>query len=360
MTKITTSRPAAMSRRRLMQTGSGLFALGLAAPWVGRAHAAVENELIFAGTGGITQKLIEQEIFPAFAANHGGLRLTYVSSPTSENVAKLRTQRGTPSIDVIWLAGAQTYQVADEGLVAELDIGRMPNAQNIPAESRTESRSLPLGNTTAGLLYNERIFKEKGLQPPTSWFDMWDPKYRAHTGMLNIGSTSTVATLPLLAKALGSDPYDFDAAFAKLGKLRANVYDFFTASGPMDTMVQSGDLWMWSHIAARAMQYQNSGFPARFVTPKEGAVGYSASLGIVKNAPHINAAYAWLDYLYTPGVQQKLAEVIGYTPVVPGIEIAEALREFHPAPDKIFIPDMRRMQTLLPDLVQRWNREVEG
>ncbi|WP_431280852.1 extracellular solute-binding protein [Humitalea sp. 24SJ18S-53] len=326
---------------------------------IAHAQPAMEEELVFAGNPGVTQGLIEREIFPDFARRHGVRRLTYVPSPVAENLARLRTQRGRPSIDVIWLAGASTYQAAAEGLLAQIDRAQVPNVATLPEGRFGEGLYLPLGLTVVGLLYNQRILAERRITPPTSWFDMWNPVFRGHTGFLTINSTSTIAMLALLSKELSGDPMNFDAALARLRQLKPNVYDFFSSSGPMDTLVQQGELWMWSHISARAMQYHNAGFPARFVTPKEGAVGYEAQVGIVKDAPHPRVAHAWVNYLLSPDVQQKIALQLGYSPINPNTVIPEQFREFLPRAEDVFVPDWQRLSAMLPQIVQRWNREVE-
>ncbi|MBJ3776727.1 ABC transporter substrate-binding protein [Acuticoccus mangrovi] len=338
--------PAVLSRRSWADAAGGV------------ATGPLEDELIFACTGGVMQKIMEEDIIPPFAEKHG-VNIIYVPSPSSQNLAKLRTQRSSPSIDVIWLAGATTFQAIDDDVLADYDPERIPNAANVYPNLATESKVLPVGQNVIGLLYNGDILSEKGFDAPTSWWDMWDPKYKQHTGMLNINSTSTIGTVSLIAKILSGDPYDFDAAFAKFAELMPNVYDFFSASGEMDALAQEGLLWVWSHAAGRAMFHRKSGFPVRFVAPKEGAVGYSSSVAVVKNGPHPNVAHAWVNYLLSTDVQEKIALKAGYAPVVPGVTIPADVKEFFPDLDTIFFPDYRKLTAVLPELVDRWNREVE-
>ncbi|WP_431280861.1 extracellular solute-binding protein [Humitalea sp. 24SJ18S-53] len=337
----------------------GVGAAALASPHVFAQSAQMEEELVFAGDPGITHQLIEREIFPEFARRYGVKKLTYVPSPASENVARLRTQRGRPTIDVIAFAGATMFQAMGENLVAPLDLQRLPNAIAIPEARRADAQMLPYALSTVGLLYNTTIFQQRNFASPTSWWDLWDTKFRGHTGLLTINSTSTVATLAFLSQQLSGDYMNFDAALARLRGLKANVYDFFPSSGPMDTLVQQGELWMWSHIGSRGIQYMNAGFPARFVIPKEGLPGYEACLGVVEGAPHPRVAYAWVNHLLSLEVQEIFATRIGITPMHPGVVVPEALRPYLPRYDQVWIPDWRRLSAALPTIVARWNREVE-
>ncbi|MGV6876382.1 extracellular solute-binding protein [Pseudochelatococcus sp. B33] len=357
-----------LSRREMVGLGLASLACPAILSSTSTAHAAssdgvdygpIEEELVFACTGGVMQKVMEEEIIPPFLERYGVKNLIYVPSPAAENLAKIRAQRNSPSVDVLWLAGATTYQAIDDDIVDNYDAAKIPNTSLVPSSLKTEQKVLPVGQNVVGIHYHETIFNEKGFTPPTSWWDMWDPKFKQHTGMLNINSTSTVGTIALISKILSGDPYKFDEAFAKFAELMPNVYDFFSASGAMDSLAQEGQLWLWSHSAGRAIFHNQAGLPIRFVTPKEGAVGYLSSVGIVKNASHPNVAHAWINYLLSREVQEKIALKAGYAAVVPDIKIPDELAEFFPPLETIFFPDYRKLTASLPELVNRWNKEVE-
>src|SRR5262249_42098196 len=145
------------------------------------AHAqAMEEEVVFASNGGAYEKAFENDLFPAFSAKSGVKKLTYVAGQGPETLAKLRAQKAKPAIDVVWLAGSMGYQAEAEGLIQPLDFAKLPNLADIPKNFVTEKTQVPVTATFMSVLYNTKIFREKGFAAPTSWWDMWDPKFKGH------------------------------------------------------------------------------------------------------------------------------------------------------------------------------------
>lgn len=353
-----------ISRRGALRLGAagGVFLASAPAILGGRsAHAqGMEGELVFASNGGSYQKVIETEIFPEFSKRTGVKKLTFVAGQPADNLAKLRVQKGSPSIDVIWLAGAVTYQAADEGLLEEIDETRIPNLKFVPKGLQTEKFAVPAGISTMGVLYNKEIFAEKKLAAPTSWWDLWDPKFKGRVATFSSNSTGQIAMLTIMAKALTGDWKNLDPAFAKMRELKPQVVDFFTSVGGLDKAIQQREVWMSLHAVQGAIQHVRANLPIGFVHPKEGVPGYTASAGIIKGAPHPNAARAWVDYLLSADAQSKLAREMGYSPIHPDAKVPAEYAWLYPDVASVFVPDWRYLTTQLSSIVERWNRVVEG
>jgi len=352
----------AFNRREVVKQGVAA-ALAGAAPLAAlrpRPVLAAEPELVFASDGGSYQKTFETELFPEFSRRTGVKKLTFVAGQPADNLAKLRVQKGRPAMDVIWLAGAVTYQAADEGLLEEVDATKIPNLKSIRQDLLTEKFSAPAGISSMGVLYNKEIFAQHGFARPTSWWDLWNPKFKNRVATFSSNVTGEIAMLTLMARALTGDWKNLDPAFQKLRQLRPNVVDFFTSAGNLDRAIQQRDVWISTHAVQGAIQHIRAGLPIGFVQPKEGVPGYTASVGIVKGAPHPNAARAWVDYLLSAEAQSILALKMGYVPVHPKAHIPQQYSNFYPDLAKVFIPDWRYLTSQLPSIVERWNRVVEG
>jgi putative spermidine/putrescine transport system substrate-binding protein len=165
--------------------------------------------------------------------------------------------------------------------------------------------------------------------------------------------TAATAFLVKIAQMLTGDYKNVDPAFAKFSDLRPNILDFFTSAGSWETEMQQGDVWLGSNTSARAMQMKNSGMPVGLTQPKEGEVGYQTWAGVVKNGPHPKAAHAWINYLLSTEVQEKMARLIGYNPVNAQAKIPAELKLYFPSLDTVFIPDWRYLATQLPNYVER-------
>ena len=204
-----------VTRRKFLEWGMGAGGLLLsgeslaaaaadtpAAAAKGRPAPRLENELVFACNGGGTQKAFEEHLFPEFSKRYGVTKFTYVAGQPANNVAKLRAQKNNPAIDVIWLAGGITFQAMEENLVADLDRALIPNLQLTAPTLVAEKAAAVIGVTICGLLHNIDVYKKRGFAPPTSWWDMWDPKLKGHVGCYSINVTSTTAFLIKLSMEL--------------------------------------------------------------------------------------------------------------------------------------------------------------
>lgn len=343
-------------------SGVGAMILGAAMPALHSSPAFaqdIESELVFAGPGGASQQVLEEVLIPEFSKLHGGIKVTLITGQPADNVAKLRTQAASPTIDAIWLAGGTTYQAIDAGLVVPLDAALIPNLANVDQTIVGEAAAAPIGIAVVQLMYSIPTFEKNGWAPPSSWFDLWDEKFKGHVGLPSINISSAAGFLALLAKQLTGDEKNVDAAFAKLQELRPNMLNYYTSLGAIETALQQGDLWVGNLTAHRAFQLKNAGTPIGMAQPKEGGVGYQTWVGVVNGAPHPKAAHAWINYLLSPEGQAKVREGFGYTPVISSVAIPEEDRIYFPKLDTVFIPDWRYIAENLPLYVERWNREVE-
>ena len=352
-----------ISRRQMLKTstaGALFAATSLAMPAIGRS-ATLEDTLVFVSNGGNTQRIFEDEIWPPFSEKYGVKNFVYVATTGSETLSKLQTQRASPTIDVAWVSSLVQYQARSDGLLGEFDPSKIPNAQLVPERLRTSKVALPVGASVSGLLHNSEIFKEKGFEDPTSWFDLWDERFKGHVGILSISGTGTKNLVPLFAKLLTGDPTNFDAAFEKFRELRPNLMEVFSNGGAMEQALLQGDLWFETHNNVRALQMKNSGAPIVFTHPKEGLAGLNTELAYVKDAPHPNVAHAWIDYMLSKEAQEKVALLVGYAPVNPEVTIPDDLKlYFPPLDDSVFVADWEYLASRMEEMVDKWNRLVEG
>ena len=347
------------TRRNVMRLG----AVAGGALLTARARAQtpkLEDTLVFACNGGGTQTVFEKQIWPEFSKRTGVSKLVYLAGQAGDNLSKLRVQKNSPAIDVLWMAGATTYQAIDEKLVVPFDPALVPNYRFTQPALATEKAAVAIGVTVCSLLYNTKTYAQKGFAAPSSWWDMWDPKLKGHVGCYSINTSAAAGFIAKLSMMLTGQYKNVDAAFAKLKQLRPNMLNFYTSSGAFDTATQQGDLWLEMNTSVRGQQMKDEGQPIGFVTPKEGFVGYQGWAGVVNKAPHPNVAHAWLDYLLSTEVQNKIPELIGYSPANQQAQAPDRLKLYFPDLKDVFVPDWRFIQTQLPAWVDRWNREIEG
>jgi putative spermidine/putrescine transport system substrate-binding protein len=348
-----------ISRRALVQASAALTVTATA-PFVLRSARAqnAAGEVVFGCNGGSTQSIFEKVIIPKFT-QATGIKVSYVPGQPADLVAKLRAQRQNSGLDVVWLAGAVTYVAIDEGLLLPYDPSLVPNASKIDPKIAREKAILPIAISGNALIYNKKVFDQKGWGAPSSWFDLWDTRLKGHTGMYGMSSTGGVEMLLQVAKELTGDYNNLEPAFEKFKQLRSNIYEFFPSAGAWETALQQGDLWLAVNSYTRAIQLTQAGQPIGTVLPKSGIPSHELSTGIVQGSKNAAAAHAWSNFLLSSEAQELIAKNLGYSPSITGVQIPDELKPFYPDPQLVWFPDWRSVSKRFDEIVNKWQRTVE-
>ena len=130
---------------------------------------------------------------------------------------------------------------------------------------------------------------------PQSWADLWKPEYAGR--MIFLDDSRAVIGLTLLTLGYDpntTDPSQLEEAKNKLAELVPNIKAFDSDSPKTALIAGDADLGMvWTGEAFIANQEN----PAiQYVYPSEGAILWMDNWVMLKDAPHADAAYAWLNY----------------------------------------------------------------
>ncbi|MFK5073545.1 ABC transporter substrate-binding protein, partial [Klebsiella pneumoniae] len=74
-----------------------------------------------------------------------------------------------------------------------------------------DDRAVAIGIVATGLMYNTKVFKEKGWAPPTSWNDLKDTKYAKQLVIPPINNTYGLEALVMLSKMNGGGETNVDS-----------------------------------------------------------------------------------------------------------------------------------------------------
>src|SRR5712671_325027 len=198
---------------------------------------AQPKTLTVAGYGGSWEQQLRKDVFPAFEAKHG-VKIDYVAGNSTDTLAKLQAQKGNQVIDVAIVDDGPMYQAIQLGFCGKLD--GLP-ADLYDAARFKDDRAVGIGIVATGLMYNTKVFAEKGWAPPTSWNDLKDTKYQKQLVVPPINNTYGLHALLMLAKMNGGSEADVDAGF-KIFKtdINPNVLAYEPSPGKMTELFQSG------------------------------------------------------------------------------------------------------------------------
>jgi len=341
------------SRRTVMKS----IAAAGAATMLPRASRAAGGKVVVGTWGGDYQNLQQKHVV-APIMDKEGVQVIFATDNDSPRKTKMMAEQRLPrgSMDVVALTGSGMYEMYTKGTLHELDFAKLKNASYIMPTLKTKY-SVPHIYTGRVILYNP----SKVTEAPTSYADLWNPKYAGKVGVIDIQYQTTIESAAMIN---GGNLKNYEPGKAKLLELKKTGVKIVPTNEAMAAALKTEEIWMCIMWKARGVQWQNAGVPIKMVSPKEGLVLYVSEMGIVKNAPDKDAAYAYLDALLAPGPQQGFIDDMGYNPTIdnlkPSGEMAQRIG-FSAAEEKtMMVQDYDYLAKNDSQLKEWWDKEFKS
>ena len=236
-----------------------------------------------------------------------------VDTYDSNEAVLAKLQSGVADYDLVVPSDYMLKTLIPQGLVRPLERARLPHFDNLDPRFLNQKydpgngHSVPYLWGTTGIGYDKR--KVQGID---SWRALFDPKHAGRILMLDDAREAFGAALRLLGKSINeTDPAVLRRAAAMLeeqkGLVRTyNSSDFANLLAAGDVDLAQGFNGELAEVISRA--------PDRlaYVIPKEGGTLWIDNLAIPKAARHVDAAYAFLDYVMEPAVMAKIVGGVHY------------------------------------------------
>jgi len=234
-----------------------------------------------------------------------------------EMLAKL--QAGGTGWDVFVPTNYTISNYVELDLIQEMDLSRLPNydasANNPrfagPAMVNGKVYCVPKNWGTTGFIVNTKKIKSG----PKSWKDFFDVTMKAgsgHTIVHDYQLTTIGAALCALGYSFNSiDPKELAAAEALLIKSKPHL---FAITSDYQPGMRSGDAWMSICWNGDGTQLKKDLPEMEYVLGTDGGEIWTDFYAIPKDAPHLDAAYAFINFMQDPYVQAREASVHGYAP----------------------------------------------
>lgn len=258
---------------------------------------------------------IAPEVYQLFEKEFG-VRVIEENFDSNETL-RTKLQAGVTGYDIIVPSDYTVEALITQGLLAELDLSKIPNFQNISRRFRGLSYdpqnrySIPYLWGTTGIGYNA----QKLETPPTSWADLFEParleRYKNRASMLDDPREAIGAALQYLGYSVNStDPRALEAAknllLAQkpyLARYDSETYDDFLLTG--DLVIAHG----WSGEFAKA-RLENPDI--HYIIPTGGGVIWADNLAIPKSSQRVDLAHKFIDFLLRPQINAKIVNFVRY------------------------------------------------
>jgi putative spermidine/putrescine transport system substrate-binding protein len=273
---------------------------------------------------------------------------------TRLGIAKLRAQKDNPTIDIAFSTNDALEQAAAEGLLVPIDVKAAPGLASLPPKF-VHKHYLDVMNILFGLVYR------KDLSPfePTKWSDLADPRLK---GKLGVPTAQFAGGRWLIMAALanGGSENNMDPGMAFLKRLKPNILSFYATDGESVKVVQSGEVAVaglgilsdFAKLLGPSSQY-------RFVIPDGPVLTSVVAVGIA-NPKNAALSMKFVEFLAQPEAQTAYCGIINCTPVNPSASPPEAIKDFRPAPDRIYAADFAVINKKLPEWDEWYKKEIQA
>ncbi len=216
-------------------------------------------------------------------------------SSTDKMLAKL--SEDDEEYDLVLPKDYAVPSMVRQGLLQELDHSKLPLLKNMdqgyldfyfdPGNKHT----VPYLTGTDAIIVNTNVV----MNIPLSWADLWEPAYADRLVLLDEARTIIGMTLLSLGYDVNTtDPAQLAEAEQQLQKLIPSVL-VFDSDSPSNMLIQE-QAYLGVTWTGEAFIAQQSNPAIRYVFPEEGVIIWQDNWAILADAPHMDAAYAWLNY----------------------------------------------------------------
>lgn len=312
-------RKGSVTRRHFL----GVTGLGLATSVLG-AGLGVRPQNAWAG-GNIGDRVVlatwpnyhDPANFEAFTAATGAAVDVNVFGSNEEMLAKL--QAGGSGWDVFVPTNYTITTYVSQDLIQPIDLARVPNYDVASFNPRFADPGTVDGTLyavskdwgTTGFALNTANLGD--LPMLTTWKEFWDVARDQFSGRTMVHDYQ----LTTIGNALKYFGYSFNSIDPKeLADAEKLLLDakphLFAISSDYQPAMRSGDAWMSVAWTGDAKQMNRDIPEIQYVLGKEGGELWSDFYAIPKSAPHLDAAYALINFFLDPQVNAKEQMFHGY------------------------------------------------
>ena len=224
---------------------------------------------------------------------------------------------GLGTYDVVFLGVGQEEVAMKQQLIDPIDVSRLVNFKDMYAPFQKPKADGVYDHVTYSWGANGLIAynPEKTGVPIKSWKDVYSGKYKGRIG--KIDKANEQAYRSVFQAGLKYGPLD-DAQWEKVAKTMddsvAQVRTIYQHYDEMTQLLANGEIWIADTDDGGFRQAKAKGVNLELVYPEEGFIAWYDGPCLVKEAPHPEAAYAFIDHMISPEVQAQLGKELGYAP----------------------------------------------
>lgn len=280
-----------------------------------------------------------------------GIKIEYIDISTGKALAQIQAAGGVSDADVWFGGGVDSYISAKE--LGYLESYVSPEAANIDGQYKdADGYWTGMALVPAGFLVNKDVLAEKGLDAPTTWEDLADPKYKNEIIMASPAISGTqYAILNGLIQALGEE-----AAWDLWERIDANVESYAQGGGEPGPKTAAGEYAIGVLAITGGTYALADEYPVEVVVPTDYIPWTPAPIGIFKDAKHPEAAKTLVDYYLSQAGQQVLLAADARIMSRSDVAVPEVMKTLDTS--KLIKQDVLLFGSQREDILKKWDELV--
>ncbi len=245
-----------------------------------------------------------------------GIQVHYTSFDSNEVMySKLRASKNNAGFDIVEPSSYYVDRMRHQGLLEKLDKTKLSEFKNIDPDFLNQAYdphsnySIPFVWGITGVFTNKDYFATENL---ASWSDLFNQKYINQLMLLDDPREAFSMALLMLGYSINdTNPEHIKQAYLKLRKLMPNIRLFNTdavVSILIDEDATIGTAWNGDLFKASLENPKLA-----FIYPKDGFEIWVDNFAILKDAPHKENAYKFLNFLMRPDIAKAVSLNINYS-----------------------------------------------
>jgi spermidine/putrescine-binding protein len=290
---------------------------------------------------------VDPDNMEEFKSRYAIDEFTYDIYPSNEELLTRLQGGATGLFDIACPTCEFVPTMAEQDFIVPLDFARIPNAAFInPTFQNFFDPAGPLGKYngyqlpkdwgTTGIAVRKKVVTED----VKTWKQFFEiaPKYSGR--IVVVQSAGDVLTAPL--KALGFslnsvDPTELNAARELLRGLAPHVLVLDSDTYDAKLRTEEAVLGLTWTGGIDELKAEPETADTEYIVPEDGTLYWMDTWVLLKDAPHPEAAYAWLNFIHEPAIQAKETETNYYA--TPNDEAKKLVDPELLANPTVFVPE---------------------
>lgn len=281
-----------------------------------------------------------------------GVEVEYINLK-GELADRVRSEKENPQADIMFGGASSLFtEMAGEGIFEPVETTWAGELD--PMFKSTDSSWYGTIKTPVMMFYNKEMMTAE--QAPKDWFDLAKPEYKDMIVSRDSVSSSIKATLMSLIYSYEKDGKS-DEAWTFLKGLDSNMKNYYNSGTMQFQAVGKKEAAISFAVQSSIIDnVEDNQMPLEIIDAESGSIVITDGVAAIKNAPHPNAAQAFVEFVGSADMQTKVANEFNRIPTLNSA--LEGCPEWMKTEYKTMNVDWTVVSQKQSEWLQKWDTEI--